>query len=117
MLARILNLVQADKFPLDARPAGQSAFLLLHLALASPLLHRKGKLGVHELETELAALVTLLKSVHGAELKVHGVGVRELLEESEELYDVVLLHDLQADNVGRPLFVDGYYHAAARYGE
>lgn len=41
----------------------------------------------------------------------------EVLEEGDELDNVVLLDDLEANFVGGPLFVDGNDHATARYGE
>lgn len=117
MFTRIFNLIQTNKLPLDTRPARQPALSLLHLALAPPFLHRQRELGIDELESEFPALVALLKCVHGAELEVHGVGVRKVFEKGKELDDVVLLHDLEADGVGGPLFVDWDDHAAARDGE
>lgn len=117
MFPRILNLIQTHKRPPNPRPPRQSPLSLLHLTLAPPFLNRQRKLRIYKLQPELAALVGLLECVHGAEFKVHGVGVREVFEEGEELGDVVLGHDLQADRGGGPLFVDGDYHAPAGDGE
>lgn len=41
----------------------------------------------------------------------------KVFEESEELDDVVLLDDLDAYCVGRPLLVDGYHHSTTGDGE
>ena len=83
MFARVFNLVQADEFALGASPASEPALLLLHLALASALFHRKRKLGVNKFQTELAALIRLLECVCDSKLEVHGVGMREVFEEGQ----------------------------------
>jgi hypothetical protein len=112
VFARILNLVETDESPLGARPARQPPLGLLHLALATSLVDGQREFGIHKLQAVLSALVGFLKYVHGTQPEVHGVGVRKVFEECEELDDVVLLDDLDADRVGCPLFVDGHNHAA-----
>lgn len=117
VLARILDLIQADKAPLDANPPCQPPLGLLHLAFSAALVDWEGKFGVDELDAEFAAAVFLLEGVHAGKPEVHGVGVGEVFEEGQQLNHVVLVDNLQADRVGGPLLVDGDDHAAARDGE
>jgi hypothetical protein len=95
MLPGIFNLIQAHKPSLRARPSGQSPLRLLHLALTPSLVHRQSKFGVHHLKPKLPAL----------------------FGEGEELDNVVLFDDLEADGSRGPLLVDGDDHAAAGDGE
>jgi hypothetical protein len=81
MLAWILNLVETNKVAFGTSPAAQSTFFLLHLAFASSLFDGKSELGIDELESKFAALVSLLERVCDSQLEVHGIGVRELFEE------------------------------------
>ena len=117
MLARILNLIQAHKPPLRARPPRNASLRFLHLPLAPALINRQSELGVDQLQPVFPPGVFLLERVHARQPEVHGIGVREVFEEGEELDDVVLGNDLQADCAGGPLFVDGDDHAPAGDGE
>jgi hypothetical protein len=117
VLSRILNLVQADESPLHSSPAGQPTLLFAHLTLALALFHGQSKLAVDEPEGRLAVLVDLFEYVLRLELEIHGVGVGKVFEEREQLNDVVLFHDLNADRVGGPLLVDRDDHTAAGNGK
>lgn len=117
MLARILNLIQAHKPPLRARPPRDASLRFLHFPLAPALINRQSEFRVDQLQPVFSPGVLLLERVHGRKAEVHGVGVREVFEEGEELDDVVLGNDLQADRVGGPLFVDRDDHAPPRDGE
>lgn len=112
MLARVFNFVEAYESALGSRPSRQSAFFFLHLAFSTTLLHGQSKLGVDEFEAKFATLVGLLERVHGSELEVHSIGMREFFEKRKQLDDIILLDHLNADRVGCPLLVDGNYHAS-----
>lgn len=75
MLARILNLIEADKFALGASPSRQPALFFLHLAFAPALFHRERELGINKFQSKLAALVRLLECVRDSQLEIHGVGM------------------------------------------
>jgi len=113
MFTRILNLVQTNKPPLRPRPACQSTFGLLNLAFATAFIYGECKFCIDELEAKLATFVRFFKRVHGAELEVHGIGVRKVFEEGEQLDDVVLFDDLKTESVGCPLLVNGNDHSSA----
>ena len=113
MFTRILNLIQTNKPPLRPRPARQSTLSLLNLAFATTFIYGERKFGIDELEAKLATFVRFFKRVHGAELEVHGVSVRKVFEEGEELDDVVLFDDLDTESVGCPLLVNGDDHSSA----
>lgn len=117
MFTRVLDFVQAYKTPLDAGPSRQPALSLLDLALATPFIYRKGKLGIDELQSEFASLIRLLKRVCKTKLEVHGVGMRKVLEKSKKLNNVVLFDDLETESVCRPLLVNRDNHASAGNGE
>ena len=89
----------------------------MDFALAPAFIDRKSEFSIDKLESELTVLVSLLERIGKAELEVHGVGVGEVFEESEELDDVILLDDLESDACGGPLFVNRDDHAATGDGE
>jgi hypothetical protein len=117
VLARVLNSIEADIFPLHAGPATDPAVLFLHLALSPSLFDWQRELAVNQFDARFSAFLGRLIDVLGFQLEVHSVGVGEVLEEGEQLDDVVLYDDLDTDRRGSPLFVDGNDHTAARDGE
>ena len=51
------------------------------------------------------------------QLEIHGIRMREIFEEGQQLYNIILFDDLDADVIGSPLFVDWNNHAATSYRE
>src|ERR1051326_1278936 len=104
MLPRKLQQGWAGKPTLD-RPLALSPF-----ALAAG----QRKLGVHQPQAPLTALVNLLENVHGLDAEVHRLGMAEAVEEGHQLVLAFARHNLHAYALRLPLLVDGHHHAPPR---
>jgi hypothetical protein len=73
------------------------------------------KLGVNKPNTEFARSSKAFERISALEYKVHAFSMVEIGQESHQLYDFLLLNDLNASQTRFPLFVDRDYHSAPGY--